>query len=676
MRGHGQEGDDSALFAVLAILAIALVVGWFVFKPQIIYAAWMALRFELWLVLQFLGQTGLDQWLPDAVIEYLNRYTDILMRGPRYFQQFGIERLMMLLSVSGKLLLPMLWLAGGILLLWAKRKDYTGPYRGLLDLEGLIRVQTRAWPRVRPILNLRSDMKQSERGGYTYALDPVTWAVKHNLVSISDSGEKELLERRAWKVLEGQLGDPVVFREGDDVSIRLKKWYHRALFAFFVLRIEDRMSDADYIMDEIGRRFPLDLKKQLGYDFPLHFPWHYKLKRIIDGACARYEKTGGSERHKAVLAVAKMHGPWANVFLSGLMERCKNMTGIVSTSDFIWLKPVDRTCFYACNQVYRPVAFAEAQGVRGQILENEKKALEAGGWGLWEVKMDTTARSLREELEDVDYTPPKLVAESLVRDLSQETADKIEQGPQAGVGIYRQLYGSDKMYFMVLEVEWLAGADRPELTGICLAPAKQAEGMAGGLRLAAVLDEDGSQRLDITRDDARAMLEILERSEHLVLVASQRNALTRAGERAKPSAQIRTSIQMLHNRLTGTTDGTPAAPEQVRDIVGRLNALLKEGRFHTLSEVLFADFGISGDLETVYTNVTGNQLQDAHDAQAALNAVREISKRLLDVEVDVMSELETKLAALLDARARKEAEEALERRRRADEIAANSAGDS
>ena len=255
------------------------------------------------------------------------------------------------------------------------------------------------------------------------------------------------------------------------------------------------------------------------------------------------------------------------------------------------------------------------------------------------MKLDTTARSLREELEEVDYTPPKLVAESLIKDVSSATVDRIEKGPQADTSLYRQLYGSDKMYFMVPEVKWSdAGTDYPELTGLCLAPAKALTGMEGGIRLVAMPDEDEGERLDIAESDAGNILSILERCEHLILISSNSNPLVRG--RAKPSAQVRVAVQILESRLKGTVTNNPATPDQQKAIVERLNALAKKGRFHTLSEVLFSDFGVSGDLETVYTNVTGNALKDAHDAQAMLDATREVSGRLLAMESEVQAELE------------------------------------
>ncbi len=60
------------------------------------------------------------------------------------------------------------------------------------------------------------------------------------------------------------------------------------------------------------------------------------------------------------------HAEYTNCWLSALLEFARGK-GVIACSMFIWLRPTDRTLWYALNQCGRRVAWPEAAGVRAHM---------------------------------------------------------------------------------------------------------------------------------------------------------------------------------------------------------------------------------------------------------------------------------------------------------------------
>ena len=102
------------------------------------------------------------------------------------------------------------------------------------------------------------------------------------------------------------------------------------------------------------------------------------------------------ERNAEALRSMRNHG-FVNTAIPALFSAAKKY-GQLTTSDFIWLKSVDRTLFYALNQVGRKVAFVEAAGCRAH-----SDAEEAKGEPLFESRVDRAVEALERRLAKLGY---------------------------------------------------------------------------------------------------------------------------------------------------------------------------------------------------------------------------------------------------------------------------------
>jgi hypothetical protein len=88
-------------------------------------------------------------------------------------------------------------------------------------------------------------------------------------------------------------------------------------------------------------------------------------------------------------------------------------TGIISSSDFIWLKAIDRTLFYALNDVGRQVACVEAAGIRAHVLAEDAHR-KAGGTAasiLQVPHVEAAVTALKTDLTESDWSRPKVLAD-------------------------------------------------------------------------------------------------------------------------------------------------------------------------------------------------------------------------------------------------------------------------
>ncbi|MGD9369234.1 MAG: hypothetical protein PVH87_26235 [Desulfobacteraceae bacterium] len=67
------------------------------------------------------------------------------------------------------------------------------------------------------------------------------------------------------------------------------------------------------------------------------------------------------------------HASYTNCWMSALLEFARGK-GVIACSMFIWLRPIERTLWYALNQCGRRVSWPEAAGVRAHIQVEAEKA--------------------------------------------------------------------------------------------------------------------------------------------------------------------------------------------------------------------------------------------------------------------------------------------------------------
>jgi hypothetical protein len=91
------------------------------------------------------------------------------------------------------------------------------------------------------------------------------------------------------------------------------------------------------------------------------------------------------------------HASYTNCWMSALLEFAREK-GVLACSMFIWLRPADRTLWYALNQCGRRVAWTEAAGVRAHLQAERKQARAINT-----AQVEQAVLSLEQSLADAGY---------------------------------------------------------------------------------------------------------------------------------------------------------------------------------------------------------------------------------------------------------------------------------
>lgn len=193
------------------------------------------------------------------------------------------------------------------------------------DAESLLSRLNQLYPYTAPIL--RRNLNFDDSPDFAWADLPHEYAKKQGIVK-----KGKFDTERCREVLRGQLGKKFA-------PLGLAP-YEKALYAIFAARINRDMQGAQVVLDELSRSI---LSSQAG---------------VVDYSLADelFKK-----HWKAGKPFSTIHA-YTRTVLCSMFEAAK-LRGKISSSMFLWLKPVDRTLWYALNRVGAPVPYPEAMGV-------------------------------------------------------------------------------------------------------------------------------------------------------------------------------------------------------------------------------------------------------------------------------------------------------------------------
>ena len=147
-------------------------------------------------------------------------------------------------------------------------------------------------------------------------------------------------------------------------------------------RLFDRVKTKSIFIAQVGRAWPGSWKKLKRHEAALFGIFAARICRDRDGATnalksiAENFSAGGKDLYDPGIALARKYGTESDVkgvisrhryvssVLAGMLEESR-IEGVLPSSEFLWLKPVDRTLWYLLNSVGRRVAAIEAAGSFG-----------------------------------------------------------------------------------------------------------------------------------------------------------------------------------------------------------------------------------------------------------------------------------------------------------------------
>lgn len=344
--GGGQQADNSlaALWITIGVFILCAFI-WYFFKTTIIEVVLLIRHYEAEFV-QLFVPTLWTQPLQTAQ-EFIKQAQQTQFQGVTFYDLIDIST-----AVGNYLRYPAMIILSSLAFL-IYTTNITSRFNKKYTMQRLLEDEKYNWPQMLPVAKLDLVHEDINKGPWAMAMTPMDFAKKHNLLIVEKMLPKDVqLESKAIliasvnkdearKVFAMQLGRYWVSPEA-------LPSYMRALFAVFSARVEGDGEGATQLLNHIS------LSSEHG---PLDF----------SGTDALLKKYG---HNKQIIKLTKRHAFELTVMAS--MLEFARADGVISTADFLWLKPVSRRLWYMLNCVGRQTPFSEISGPFAHWLaENE-----------------------------------------------------------------------------------------------------------------------------------------------------------------------------------------------------------------------------------------------------------------------------------------------------------------
>lgn len=326
-QGSGQSDNSLAPFWIIAALFFGLWVIWFNFHAQIV-AAFLKIKYY-----EALGISYVDPAI-NPLILWLQSLT------PAQYAKIDPDQILNISEAIGRYWRwPVLALSvlGGIFIYKRSPRLH---YRRVYTMQTLIDAEEKDWPQITPVAKLDLIKTHIDEGPWASALTPLQFVKKYKIFKEMPIETSEamlahklqyavtLLPEQAYRVFSMQMGK--LWTGVDALPI-----YSQALFAAFAAKhTGDSKSSNDLLIkisrSSAGGKLDFSGTKQL-------------LDKYIN--------------HKKVQEACNKHAYVLTVMAS--MLALAREDGVLSSADFLWLKPLDRQLWYMLNAVGRRTAFVE-----------------------------------------------------------------------------------------------------------------------------------------------------------------------------------------------------------------------------------------------------------------------------------------------------------------------------
>lgn len=256
--------------------------------------------------------------------------------------------------------------------------DIKRRFRNTYSMKALLDVEHPNWPYITPILKLNLVDQDIDEGPWAMSLPPLGFVKKYNLlrkaIQTEDSaqnGQKSpdvtIKKGEAKRIFSMQLGS-----YWD--SLESLKPHVKALFALCAARINRDRKGSEVLLERIARSTNTGKIDFSGVDELL-------------------------KKHVSIKEVGRVVGQHAYVFtiMASLLERARG-DGVFSSSDFLWLKPVDRELWYILNTIGRQTPFPEVAGIFAHW-----KAEKALGRKIFVPMVDEAVKGLEMAIKEIKF---------------------------------------------------------------------------------------------------------------------------------------------------------------------------------------------------------------------------------------------------------------------------------
>ncbi len=370
MPPQGQGGGDQnqgldLIWGVVFVILVALAL-WYFARGPILQVIFYIKLFEIKLISFF--TTSLEPTRAAMSVHLYDPTSVTVGQLKIWFTQIG-RPMRLVLS------LPLIFLAA-----WIYFTHPTLKFNTVFDMKRLRESEKNNWPQITPVIKEDLINDDIDTGKWAMSPSPMQFAKKYDLLEIiqhvdpkksyiQKKPEVKVIKDRAEQVFSKQLGP--VWR-----GIEKSPPHARALMAVFAAHSNQDKSNVQMLIAQLARSAAegkLDLS-----NVDKVMKKHFNSKPV----------------QQALQSHAYLYG-----VLASLLEVART-AGVLSSSDFIWLKPHDRPMWYIINTVGRRTCMSEIAGAISHWLA--EKAL---GRKLTQPMVKAAVKGLELAIKDIIYTP-------------------------------------------------------------------------------------------------------------------------------------------------------------------------------------------------------------------------------------------------------------------------------
>lgn len=348
MKGGGQQqgaSPETTFFFLILMICLMLLMAWYYHHEKIVAFFYVIRSYEV----------SALYYIFDPIYDLLTEL-DIKIPSPEYYQLVSQELVSanfseVSLSEFRQTMASSGWAyvyPGGffatiyaIYLIFFKSKSRL---QATYTMRTLSNLESKNWPLITPVLDKNLVKQDIEEGPWRMADSPVKFGERYDMIKSVYEGGKHIakLDRvKAEVVLAMQMG-PLWN------GLEPLPGYVRALFAIFAAKAENDAKGARALLSQIAR------SSQTG---KLNF--------------------GGTQelliKHVRSPKVGRAVGPHAYLLtvMASMLDLART-DGVLATSEFLWLKPLDRRLWYMLNCVGRQTPFTEISGPFGHWIVEKR----------------------------------------------------------------------------------------------------------------------------------------------------------------------------------------------------------------------------------------------------------------------------------------------------------------
>lgn len=330
--GGGQDPNSENSYALLWILFIVFVLAgliWYFFKNQLITAFIAIKKYEILAISFFIDNENVRKaimWTESA------DHYNITLQDASVISTF----------IGQYLMYPLCFILGVMAVIMLKGTA-TMRYTKAYNMDTLAQQEKENWPQISPVVDIDLIAEDVGKGPWAMSMNPMQFARHHKLLKVEMMADR----KAAWKQ-EGVTKATVIREAATQVfasqlgplwqGVDALPPHTKALYAAFLARVEH---DTDACRAYLGKMSKSAAKGTMDYS-------------LTDEYIKKYQS-------KAADLCQKKHA-YVSTVMAAMLQLART-DGVLASSDFLWVKPIDRRLWYVLNCVGRQVSVPEVAGI-------------------------------------------------------------------------------------------------------------------------------------------------------------------------------------------------------------------------------------------------------------------------------------------------------------------------